>query len=320
MISATPFNNSPSDLLSQIKLFQPAHNSTLPNPKVRDLESYFKGLEKRQMRVNKDEDPELYLKVSKEISKDIRENVLQYIMVRRTRNSIDKYYQKDLKRNNLEFPTVNTPYPVYYEFDDYINEVFDKTLELITRNLTFAKYRPLAIEYQKEPNIKFSNSQNMMGNFIKILLIKRLESGSYAFKKSIDNSINVHKQALETFIKRADQAVIINGLLMIIGFTVFAVLHFLSPETTIRAVDLILSLPLNNYGEVRVVIADNHSPDGSGPLLMDHYCSDSRVDVLLLKENMGFARGNNEAFRWIRDRYDPENEQTAGRILFHSGK
>ena len=88
--------------------------------------------------------------------------------------------------------------------------------------------------------------------------------------------------------------------------TVFAVLHFLSPETTIRAVDLILSLPLNNYGEVRVVIADNHSPDGSGPLLMDHYCSDSRVDVLLLKENMGFARGNNEAFRWIRDRYDPD--------------
>lgn len=88
--------------------------------------------------------------------------------------------------------------------------------------------------------------------------------------------------------------------------TVFAVLHFLSPETTIRAVDLILSLPLNNYGEVRVVIADNHSPDGSGPLLMDHYCSDSRVDVLLLKENMGFARGNNEAFRWIRDKYDPD--------------
>lgn len=82
LISATPFNNSPSDLLSQIKLFQPAHNSTLPNPKVRDLESYFKRLKKRQKRINKDEDPELYLKVSKDISADIRENVLQYLMVR----------------------------------------------------------------------------------------------------------------------------------------------------------------------------------------------------------------------------------------------
>ena len=41
------------------------------------------------------DDPELYLKVSKAISADIRENVLQYLMVRRTRNSINKYYQKD---------------------------------------------------------------------------------------------------------------------------------------------------------------------------------------------------------------------------------
>ena len=68
LISATPFNNSPIDLLSQIKLFQPAHRSTLPNPKVRDLENYFKRLDKRQKSINKDENPELYLKVSKEIS------------------------------------------------------------------------------------------------------------------------------------------------------------------------------------------------------------------------------------------------------------
>ena len=204
LISATPFNNSPSDLLSQIKLFQPAHNSTLPNPKVRDLESYFKRLEKRQKMVNKDEDPELYLKVSKAISADIRENVLQYLMVRRTRNSINKYYQKDLKINNLEFPTVHAPHPVYYEFDENINEIFDETLELITTNLTYAKYRPLAVEYQKEPDIKFSNSQNMMGNFIKILLIKRLESGSYAFKKSIDNSIKIHENAIKVFKQKGE--------------------------------------------------------------------------------------------------------------------
>ncbi len=204
LISATPFNNSPSDLLSQIKLFQPAHNSTLPNPKVRDLESYFKRLKKRQKRINKDEDPELYLKVSKDISADIRENVLQYLMVRRTRSSINKYYQKDLKINNLEFPTVHAPHPVYYEFDEYINKIFDETLRLITRNLTYAKYRPLAVEYQKEPDIKFSNSQNMMSNFIKILLIKRLESGSYAFKKSIDNSIKIHENVIKVFKQKGE--------------------------------------------------------------------------------------------------------------------
>ena len=204
LISATPFNNSPMDLLSQIKLFQPAHNSTLPNPKVKDLESYFKGLVKRQQKVDRSEDPELYLKVSKEISKDIRENVLQYLMVRRTRNSINKYYQKDLKEHNLEFPNVNPPIPKYYEFTEHINEVFDETLECIAKHLTFAKYRPLAIEYQKNPDMRLSNSQTMMGNFIKILLLKRLESGSYAFKKSIDNSIKVHEETINIFKQKGE--------------------------------------------------------------------------------------------------------------------
>lgn len=204
LISATPFNNSPMDLLSQIKLFQPAHNSTLPNSKVRDLENYFKRLIRRQQEVDKQEDPELYLKVSKEISKDIRENILKYLMVRRTRSSINKYYQKDLKENNLEFPTVNTPIPECYEFTEHINEVFDETLELIANNLTYAKYRPLSIEYQKDPDIRLSNSQNMMGNFIKILLLKRLESGSYAFKKSIDNSIKIHEETINIFKQKGE--------------------------------------------------------------------------------------------------------------------
>ncbi len=88
--------------------------------------------------------------------------------------------------------------------------------------------------------------------------------------------------------------------------TVFAILHFLSPDTTIRSADLVLSLPVKETDEIRVVIADNRSPDGSGQLLKDHYRSDSRVDVLLLEENMGFARGNNVAFHWIRSKYDPD--------------
>lgn len=204
LISATPFNNSPSDLLSQIKLFQPAHNSTLPNPKVRDLEAYFKRLDRKQKMVDQAKNPELYLQVSKEISADIRENILQYLMVRRTRSSISKYYKEDLKKNKMEFPDVKKPIPVYYEFDDYINEVFEETLRLINQNLTFAKYRPLAAEYQIRPEKRFANSQKIMGNFIKILLIKRLESGSYAFKKSIDNSIALHENALKVFKEKGE--------------------------------------------------------------------------------------------------------------------
>lgn len=199
LISATPFNNSPSDLLSQIKLFQPAHNSTLPNPKVRDLEAYFNRLDAKQKSVDRKDNPEQYLEVSKEISKDIRENVLQYLMVRRTRSNISKYYAEDLKRNHMEFPDVKPPEPIYYYFNEYIDEVFEETLHLLTENLTYAKYRPLAEDYRITPDTKYSNSQKMMGDFIKILLIKRLESGSYAFKKSIDNSIRIHETVLKNY-------------------------------------------------------------------------------------------------------------------------
>jgi superfamily II DNA or RNA helicase len=199
LISATPFNNSPSDLLSQLKLFQPAHNSTLPNPKVRDLETYFRNLVKRQKMYNREENPKKFIEESKEIAKDIRENVLQYVMVRRTRNSIKKYYANDLKKNNMDFPDVKRPRPIYYEFDEHINGIFDKTLYLLTKKLTYAKYIPLSDKYMKKPDSRYINAQKNMANFIKILLIKRLESGSYAFKKSINNSINIHEQAIKTF-------------------------------------------------------------------------------------------------------------------------
>lgn len=197
LISATPFNNSPADLLSQIKLFQPAHNSTLPNPRVRDLENYFKRLDRKQKLVDRNNDPENYLRISKEIAADIRENILQYLMVRRTRSSISKYYSEDLKVNNMEFPEVHKPIPVYYEFDDYINEVFEETLHLLNENLHYAKYRPLADEYQSVPDEKFANSQQNFANFMRIQLIKRLESGNYAFKKSITNWIKIHEEALQ---------------------------------------------------------------------------------------------------------------------------
>jgi hypothetical protein len=44
LVSATPMNNMPRDILSQVKLFQNGKNSTIPN--VRNLETFFSTLEK----------------------------------------------------------------------------------------------------------------------------------------------------------------------------------------------------------------------------------------------------------------------------------
>lgn len=43
----------------------------------------------------------------------------------------------------------------------------------------------------------------------------------------------------------------------------------------------------------KIIIVDNASPNGSGEILKDQFAEDCLVDVILLTENLGFARGNN---------------------------
>ena len=148
LVSATPLNNSPLDIFGQIKLFQNAHKCTLPNPKVRDLEAYFNQLQLRLKGLDRQNDKDQYLKIVKENAEDIRKNVLQYLMVRRTRNNIVKYYKKDLERQKLKFPDVNEPEAVIYTFDEELDLVFSKTLELIINRFSYSRYAPLL--YLKE--------------------------------------------------------------------------------------------------------------------------------------------------------------------------
>ena len=193
LVSATPLNNTPLDILSQIKLFQNAHKSTLPNPKVRDLERYFKKLQNKLKGLDRQKDKEEYLKIVKENAEDIRENVLQYLMVRRTRNNIVKYYHKDLKTQKLKFPEVDDPKPIVYHFDEELDRIFNKTVELIIKEFRYARYTPLL--YLKEEIAQPEEiSQKNMGRFMKILLLKRLESSFFAFKQSVGRFIYSYKR------------------------------------------------------------------------------------------------------------------------------
>lgn len=188
LVSATPLNNTPMDVLSQIKLFQSAHKSTLPHPKVRDLEKYFKKLQYRLNGLDRQRDKEEYFRVIQENAKEIREDVLQYLMVRRTRSSIVKYYEKDLEKQGLKFPDVEDPEPIYYHFDEKLDEIFNKTLVLIIKEFNYSRYTPL-LYLKRDLNPLEKASQKNMGKFMKILLSKRLESSFHAFKNSIDRFI-----------------------------------------------------------------------------------------------------------------------------------
>ncbi|MEI8349831.1 MAG: helicase-related protein [Candidatus Omnitrophota bacterium] len=194
LVSATPLNNTPFDILSQIKLFQKEHNSTVPN--VRDLGRFFAGLHERLKSTDRKNLKE-YLAIVKENSQAIRENVLKYLMVRRTRSEVLKYFKKDLDKRKIKFPSVAEPKRVYYEFDNNLENVFIQTIKLI-KTFKYSRYMPF--NYLKNPDAEDRQeqvSQRNLGRFMKILLVKRLESSFYAFNMTLDRFINSYKDFID---------------------------------------------------------------------------------------------------------------------------
>ncbi|MEN3047107.1 MAG: DEAD/DEAH box helicase family protein, partial [Candidatus Hydrothermales bacterium] len=80
LVSATPYNNSPRDILNQIKLFQPPKKSNIPG--IPDLEAFFKEMERKLGEVDRSKNYKKYLNIVKDNARRIRNRVLRYIMVR----------------------------------------------------------------------------------------------------------------------------------------------------------------------------------------------------------------------------------------------
>jgi len=198
LVSATPLNNDPSDILSQIKLFQKSRNSTIPN--VRDLEKFFNDLKKNLNGLDRKENYKEYMKVVRANANQVRDKILKYLMVRRTRNEIVKYFDKDLKEQGLKFPEVDDPKPIYYQLNPVEDRIFNKTIELITKDFSYSRYTPMlflkaGISQPEEL------SQMNMRKFMKILLVKRLESSFFAFKMSVKRFIKSYEHFIAEFNK-----------------------------------------------------------------------------------------------------------------------
>lgn len=201
LISATPLNNYATDIANQIYLFQPRNNSIII-PNFKDLESFFRELDKRLKDHEKGTDE--YNKILKHNSEIIRDKVLRNIMIRRTRTEIEKYYKNDLELQGLKFPKVNKPNQIIYEFDSNIEKIFNETIIAI-KEFTYSRYRPLT--YIKDLPDELSSlivGQINMSGFMKSLLVKRLESSFYAFKRTLYRFM----VSYEKFIKMYDNGTI----------------------------------------------------------------------------------------------------------------
>ena len=192
LVTATPLNNTPKDILSQIKLFQNAKKSTIPN--IPNLESFFRQLEQEIKKLDRQKDRNEYIQTAKENAGKIRESVLKYLMVRRTRKEIESYFADDLKNQKLKFPKVENPEAAFYQLNEKESGVFNKTIKLITQEFHYARYTPL-LYYKGENELEQFEiqSQKNLGCFMKILLIKRLESSFHAFRNTVDRFIANHR-------------------------------------------------------------------------------------------------------------------------------
>jgi superfamily II DNA/RNA helicase len=136
-----------------------------------------------------------------ENAREIRDKVLQYLMVRRTRSEIEKYFGEDLKAQKLRFPEVRNPEPVFYELNDEENEIFIKTIELITKDFKYARYMPLIYYKGEDASQPEVQAQRNLGKFMKILMVKRLESSFYAFRNTLERFINSYEHFIKEFDK-----------------------------------------------------------------------------------------------------------------------
>lgn len=188
LVSATPLNNYPADILSQIKLFQNGKNSTIPN--LRNLDGFFNGLQRRLEKLDRQANREEFFRVVRENASAIRERVLKYLMIRRTRGEISKYYEEDLSQQGLRFPDVADPEPFFYTFSEREEQAFLETIRLVVLEFKYARYKPLSGEYYKGDIDQLDQQRQVnLAKFMRILLVKRLESSLYAFRLTLDRFI-----------------------------------------------------------------------------------------------------------------------------------
>lgn len=218
LLSATPQNNRPADLQNQIYLFERNHtDSTLKKAKGGNLEGFFSEINKRYTRVikarstiNDSELPNETLTVEERrkelqsISSEIRDCVLQDILVRRTRTDVQKYYTDDINKQGIIFPQISGPHSFKYQMEAGLATLFADTMSLIAPSLDFkfdnsdylCYYRYRAIEFFNDPtkkllykgrNLDADRFSQQLAKIMQINLVKRIESSFSAFKTSLEN-------------------------------------------------------------------------------------------------------------------------------------
>lgn len=197
LISATPLNNRPEDIRNQLYLFQDSKRSTL---EIGNLQSFFTPHIEHYRKLKKEADPALLARELKKMGETIRTKVLEPVIVRRTRTDIRNTpeYAEDIKAQGLTFPDVVPPHQILYQLDEELDALYDKTLLYASDTVNgLGYYRYQAIRYmnpearaahERATGVKQQQAERIseqLAFIIKTLLVKRIDSSFYAFKRTL---------------------------------------------------------------------------------------------------------------------------------------
>jgi superfamily II DNA/RNA helicase len=93
---------------------------------------------------------------------------------------------------------VADPEPLFYKFSKTENEIFTETIRLLVQEFKYARYKPLTY-YEGEREEREVQSQRNLAKFMRILIVKRLESSFYAFRLTLDRFIKSYARVIEEF-------------------------------------------------------------------------------------------------------------------------
>jgi len=224
LLTATPFNNSPADIFSLLKLFIIPGKSkitldenlearfTAYNSLFRRLSYIFRYHNSRDSK-KKTRAQAYYLEIFKDLSVDltkVRERanelgkairaVIEPVLIRRNRIDLkeDPVYKKEID----ELSEMEPPKELFFELDLKQSAFYDAVInEYFGEGGRFkgAIYQPFFYEKEQdedkldeEGNRVFQQQRNLY-DFMRRLLVKRFESSFGAFSNSIATFIEVHK-------------------------------------------------------------------------------------------------------------------------------
>jgi len=236
LLTATPFNNAPSDIFALLKLFIPPGKSTLTldekmaarfaryNNEFRKLSyimRYHRTGGEKQQRAERyyreifEEPPPIQVsRVQRRVRKlaDEIRAIIEPVVIRRNRLDLkkDPIYSQEV----TELSEVADPIELFYELTPEQSRFYDWVIRnAFGENGRFrgAIYQPFAYEKGRslaelEAEFTYQQQRNLY-EFMRRLLVKRFESSFGAFAQSVQNFIRIHEIVL-AFIEKTGKYIL----------------------------------------------------------------------------------------------------------------